>query len=75
MNLKDLNFKFKVKKPYTSNRISPFNSQNTILTRECLKNYFLFPFIGRMDDMGSYYVQALGLQVFYDSNISRQKCS
>ncbi len=67
MNLKNLNFNFKVKKPYTSNRISPFNSQNTIFTRECLKNYFLFPFVGRMDDIwASYYVQALGFKVFYD---------
>ncbi len=52
--------------PFTSNKISPFNSQNTFFTKEILKNYFLFPGIGRMDDIwASYYVQSLGYKVFY----------
>ena len=74
MNIKKINFKFKVEKPYTSSRISPFNSQNTILNRSCLKNYFLFPFIGRMDDIwASYYVQSIGYKVFYDEPTVYQK--
>jgi hypothetical protein len=40
--------------PISSNRISPFNSQNTFLTREVLKHYFLYPDIGRMDDIRIY---------------------
>lgn len=37
---------------------SPFNSQNTFLSREVIPEYFLFPHIGRMDDIwASYWVQ------------------
>jgi hypothetical protein len=53
--------------PFTSNKLSPFNSQNTILTREVLFDYFLYPHIGRMDDIwASYYVQSLGFKVVYE---------
>ena len=52
--------------PIASNRISPFDSQNTFLTRKVLKNYFLLPEIGRMDDIwASYYLQAIGYKVIY----------
>ena len=52
--------------PFTSNKLSPFNSQNTILSREAMAEYFLFPHIGRMDDIwASYYVQSLGFKVVY----------
>jgi hypothetical protein len=52
--------------PLASNRFSPFNSQNTFLHRSVLKHYFLFPHIGRMDDIwASYYVQAKGYRVVY----------
>lgn len=55
--------------PFASNKISPFNSQNTFLTRKALKNYFMFPHIGRMDDIwASYYVQTLGLNVVYSKS-------
>ena len=47
--------------PLAANRMSPFNSQNTFLTRGCLRDYFLFPHVGRMDDIwASYYLQAKG---------------
>jgi hypothetical protein len=47
--------------PMASNAFSPFNSQNTFLSRDVLRNYFLFPGIGRMDDIwASYYVESLG---------------
>ena len=52
--------------PLAANRWGPFNSQNTFLSRSVLKDYFLFPHIGRMDDIwASYYVQSLGHHVVY----------
>ena len=51
---------------YASDEISPFNSQNTALTREALKNYFMFPHVGRMDDIyGSYNLESMGYKVRY----------
>ena len=50
--------KFDVKKPYGSKQLSPFNSQNTFLSREVLPYYMMFPNVGRMDDIwASYSVQ------------------
>lgn len=44
---------------FGSNVAGPFNSQNTFLHREALPYYFLFPHIGRMDDIwAAYYLQA-----------------
>ena len=64
--LRKENFIFNLKKPFFSNKLSPFNSQNTILSRRVLKEYFLYPHIGRMDDIwASYYVQAKGYKVLY----------
>ena len=41
--------------------MGPFNSQNTFLKGSLLKDYFMFPHIGRMDDIwAAYYLQALG---------------
>ena len=52
--------------PIASNVYSPFNSQNTFITGRMLKNYFLFPFIGRMDDIwAAYYLQSKGARVVY----------
>ena len=42
--------------PYASNVAGPFNSQNTFLSREVFPTYFLFPHIGRMDDIWASYV-------------------
>src|SRR6516225_9356346 len=45
--------------PIASNRMVPFNSQNTFITCDLLPHYFLFPGVGRMDDIwAAYYVQA-----------------
>lgn len=53
--------------PLTSNKLSPFNSQNTFLSGRVAREYFLYPHIGRMDDIwASYYVQALGFKVIYE---------
>ncbi|OGQ06054.1 MAG: hypothetical protein A2W61_01515 [Deltaproteobacteria bacterium RIFCSPLOWO2_01_44_7] len=52
--------------PMASNRIAPFNSQNTFLSATVLKDYFLFPHVGRMDDIwAAYYVQAKGVRVVF----------
>ena len=52
--------------PIASNKMSPFNSQNTFLDSGVLKDYFLFPQIGRMDDIwAAYYAQAVGHRVVY----------
>ena len=52
--------------PLGSNVFSPFNSQNTFLSKKVLPHYFLFPHVGRMNDIwAAYYVQALGYKVVY----------
>ncbi len=52
--------------PMAADKPAPFNSQNTFLSREVLKDYFLWPLIGRMDDIwAAYYVQAKGKRVVY----------
>jgi hypothetical protein len=44
--------------PFAGTCISPFNSQNTFISGKVLKYYFLYPGIGRMDDIwASYNVQ------------------
>ena len=48
----------KIKKPFGSDKISPFNSQNTFLSREVIPYYACLPGVGRMDDIwGSYILQ------------------
>jgi hypothetical protein len=60
--------------PYTSNKPSPFNSQNTFLSKEVMPHYFMFPGIGRMDDIASsYHVQAQGFRVMYGNATVVQK--
>lgn len=50
--------KYNVNGPYCSNRIAPFNSQNTFLSREVIPYYAVLPYVGRMDDIwGSYILQ------------------
>jgi hypothetical protein len=52
--------------PMASNAMAPFNSQNTILLRKVLPDYFLFPYVGRMDDIwAAYYLQAKGYVVLF----------
>ena len=53
--------------PFFSKKISPFNSQNTLLHRKVIKDYFLFPHIGRMDDIwAAFYVTAKKYKVIYN---------
>ena len=53
--------------PMSSNKLAPFNSQNTFISGKLLHEYFLFPHVGRMDDIwASYYLQAkTGAKVVY----------
>jgi hypothetical protein len=43
-------------KPYASNQLSPFNSQNTFIHRDILPHYMVLPHIGRMDDIWMSYM-------------------
>jgi len=53
--------------PFCGTVFSPFNSQNTFFTRDAMKDFFLFPHVGRMDDIwGSFYAQAKGHRVLYN---------
>ena len=59
--------------PMASSAISPFNSQNTFLSRDCLRNYWVMPHVGRMDDIWpSFYLQSLGKKVVYHRPTVRQ---
>lgn len=50
--------KIDINTPYCSNRISPFDSQNTFFAREVIPYYAVLPFVGRMDDIwGGYMLQ------------------
>jgi len=53
--------------PIAANKMGPFNSQNTFIAGKWLKDYFLFPHVGRMDDIwASYYLQGLGARVVWN---------
>ena len=53
--------------PFFSKKISPFNSQNTLISRKVVRDYFLFPHIGRMDDIwASFYVTSKNYKVIYN---------
>jgi hypothetical protein len=53
--------------PMASNQLGPFDSQNTFLRAACLKDYFVMPHVGRMDDIWpSYYLQAKGYRVVWN---------
>lgn len=52
--------KFQNINPFTSNKLMPFNSQNTFIHRSILPYYMVIPHIGRMDDIwGSYILQEI----------------
>ena len=69
------NCKFKNKYfPLASNKVSPFNSQNTFISKKVLPHYFLFPHIGRMDDIwAAFYVISKGFKVVYNKASVFQK--
>lgn len=51
--------KFNKIDPFSSSQYTPFNSQNTFLSRDVFPHYSCWPGVGRFDDiLGGYYVQA-----------------
>jgi len=59
--------------PFHSKGMAPFNSQNTFLSREATKEYFMIPGIGRMDDIwASLYLGAKGFKTLYSEASVRQ---
>ena len=63
--------KYDIEKPYCSNRISPFNSQNTFLAREVIPYYAVLPHVGRMDDIWGSYI----LQHYFPESVVYNKAS
>ncbi|WP_136656375.1 hypothetical protein [Nitratireductor sp. XY-223] len=60
--------------PFAADATSPFNSQNTFLTADALRRYFMVPFVGRMDDIwAAYHLQSLGYRVAYARSSVRQE--
>lgn len=61
--------KFDKLTPYTSNKLSPFNSQNTFISRDVIPHYMVLPFVGRMDDIwGGYLIEKIfGSCVVYNN--------
>jgi hypothetical protein len=52
--------------PIAGGTFAPFNSQNTILSARVFPSYFLFPRIGRMDDIwAAYWLQSKGFNVVF----------
>jgi hypothetical protein len=60
-----------ITQPYCSNKISPFNSQNTFLHRDVIPMYAVLPFIGRMDDIWGAYI----LQRYFPDSVVYNKAS
>lgn len=48
--------KYNIETPYGSDQISPFNSQNTFISREVIPYYMVLPHVGRMDDIWASYI-------------------
>lgn len=62
-----------VKNQFKSNCWSPFNSQNTVMTNAAAREFFMFPGIGRYDDiLASYWVQSRGYSVIYTGSTVTQ---
>ena len=62
--------------PFASPMFAPFNSQNTFIDAALLPDYFMFPGIGRMDDIwGAFYLQArTGVRpVFCRASVTQQR--
>jgi len=63
--------KFDTQAPYFSNKLSPFNSQNTFIHRSIMKYYCVFPFVGRMDDIWPSYI----IQYYFPNSVIYNKAS
>ena len=63
--------KFEDFKPFSSNQIAPFNSQNTFLSREVIPYYTVLPHAGRMDDIWGAYI----LQYYFPGSVVYNKAT
>jgi len=63
--------KYNIEKPYCSNKIAPFNSQNTFLAREVIPFYAVLPHVGRMDDIWGAYI----MQHYFPNSVIYNKAS
>jgi hypothetical protein len=52
-------------KPFCCDAPSPFNSQNTFLSREVIPYYMMIPYIGRFDDIWASYI----MQYYYPKSV------
>lgn len=60
-----------ITRPYCSNQIAPFNSQNTFLAREVIPYYAVLPYVGRMDDIWGAYI----MQHYFPNSVVYNKSS
>ena len=51
--------------PFGSEKVAPFNSQNTFLAREVIPYYAVLPYVGRMDDIWGGYI----LQKYFPNSV------
>lgn len=63
--------KFNNFKPFGSNHIAPFNSQNTFVAREVIPYYAVLPHAGRMDDIWGAYIA----QYFFPNSVVYNKAT
>jgi hypothetical protein len=63
--------KYNIDKPFCSNKIAPFNSQNTFLSREVIPFYTVLPHVGRMDDIWGAYI----MQHYFPNSVIYNKAS
>ena len=63
--------KFTKFKPFGSNQIAPFNSQNTFLHRDVIPYYSVLPHAGRMDDIWGAYI----VQLYFPRSVVYNKAS
>jgi len=65
--------KFNVTTPFFSNKPGPFNSQNTFLHRSVFPDYFLYPGIGRMDDIWASYTVSKYPMVYAPASVYQER--
>lgn len=63
--------KFNNFQPFTTNQLTPFNSQNTFLHRSVLEFYSVLPYVGRMDDIWGAYI----MQYYFPNSVLFTKAS
>lgn len=65
--------KLNVVRPFFANKPGPFNSQNTFFHRDVFPKYFLYPHIGRMDDIWASYTVREYPMVYASASVYQQR--